>query len=392
MRIVDALGVIDKVLAPETAPQLLSTLGTVQWRRLQSSPNPSKAQLLGSDPRATLLQAFSLATDLTFHSANPLGEPPALTQHDSPESFRSMLQTFHERHYSVRFPGLRPFSQSLDGLCRALETIMHKPVTASAFWSIGGMQAPVHSDDHDLLVIQLLGRKTWLVSNQEPSLANTWEQIPSDPPKLVNPTRFDVEVGDVVYLPRGTDHCVEGNEESIHLSIGFTPLTLREAMIAVIDHLSDMDRGWRLTVAPFLAHHLVTGKWDNLPDTLSHAHQALGETLKAPDFIAAALQRRSSRAVSQLSPLITSSTTEVGLESTLAHKPNCTWHLCANNEKIDVAYPGGHLYIHRGAEAAVVYMVNTPRFKFSDIPGEMEVDVKRALAQRFVDEGLLEVV
>jgi len=392
MRIVDALAAIDRVLAPDTTPQLLSTLGSVHWRRLTHSANPRRTELLGPDPRATLCQAYSLATELTYHSANPLDEPPVLTAHHSAESFQAMISSFHDRHYSVRFPGLRLFSKPLDDLCRALESIMHKPVTASAFWSVGGMKAPVHSDDHDLLVIQLLGCKTWQVSEQEASLANTWERIPEGTPQLHNPTQFELTVGDVVYLPRGTDHAVEGEEESIHVSIGFTPLTVREAMIAVIDHLSDVDRGWRLTMAPFLAHHLITGQWDNLPETLLKAHSALGETLRSPGFIGAAMQRRSSRAISQLAKVPPGERVQVQLHSTLSHRVDSVWHLCANAATIDLAYPGGHLYIHRGAEPAVVYMVNTPRFKVSDIPGDIGDDVRLSLAQRFVDEGLVELV
>ena len=90
----------------------------------------------------------------------------------------------HERNYSVRFPELRPLSPPLELLARALEVLLHQPVTVSAFWSRGGMRAPVHFDDHDLLVAQLRGTKRWYVSSKPSELNNTWKSIPERAPDL----------------------------------------------------------------------------------------------------------------------------------------------------------------------------------------------------------------
>ena len=56
----------------------------------------------------------------------------------------------------------------------------------------------------------------------------------------------------------------------------------------------------------------------------------------------------------------------------------------------DFAYPGGHLYIHRGAEESVLYIANTARFAVRDIPGGLRDDARPSLARRFVEAGFLE--
>jgi hypothetical protein len=53
------------------------------------------------------------------------------------------------------------------------------------------------------------------------------------------------------------------------------------------------------------------------------------------------------------------------------------------------SHPGGHLYLHRGAERSLLYMVNTPRFRVRDVPGEVADDVRLSLARKLVEIGFL---
>jgi hypothetical protein len=392
MRLPDASALLDALLAPSGTQDLLSGLTDRGWRRLPAAATPARLGLLGTDPAATLTSAFAIATDLTFHSANATAAAPPLTTRTNAEDFRALINTLHERHYSVRFPGLRPYAPALEQVCRALEALLHKPVTASAFWSRGGMQAPVHNADHDLLVIQLIGCKRWFVARAPSALETAWERIPGPSPSLGEHDTFEVAPGDAVYLPRGTVHAVEGAEESIHVSIGFTPLTVREVVLAAVDHLSDLDRGWRTTATPFLAQQVTSGQFGPLPDLVTRAVQALSEAVQAPDFIAAALQRRSARAVGYLAATPPTMRAALTLDTEIQQRAQSFCHLSANLEKIDVAYPGGHLYIHRGAETSVLYLVNTARFRVRDIPGDVDDAVRLALATRFCDAGILEPV
>jgi bifunctional lysine-specific demethylase and histidyl-hydroxylase MINA len=104
------------------------------------------------------------------------------------------------------------------------------------------------------------------------------------------------------------------------------------------------------------------------------------------------MQRRSARAVALLDALpAPDSTPPVNLDTVLIQRDTAFCYLTANSEKIDFSYPGGHLYIHLGAQQSVVYMVNTSSFAIRDIPGDIDDDVRLSLAIKFLEVGFLVV-
>lgn len=388
----EAQQVLAQFLAPLSVNEFLDRGLTGGFRKLDHDGASSRSELLGADPEATLAGAFHLAPELTYHSANATGAAPSLKDVTGAEDFRGRIRAFHDRNYSVRFPDLRPLSPELDRVARALEAVLQQPVSASAFWSRTGMRAPVHYDDHDLIVVQLRGTKRWYVSSEPSQLFNTWKGISGNPPDLGAHHVVDVKPGDLMYLPRGTFHTVDSDSESIHLAIGFTPLTLRELMIAALDHLSDLDPGLRETAGGRVAYQLRDGRVDMLAPATGAAAARLLEAVRAPGFLNAALQRRASRAIGSLAALPRpTAVPAIGLDTVLAHADRAVSHLTANAETIDFSFPGGHLYIHRGAQDAVVFITDTPRFRVRDIPGDVADDVRIALATRFFEVGFLTV-
>jgi hypothetical protein len=387
----EAQRTLQQLLAPLTLDEFLDKTLTGGCHRIDGAGAAGRAALLGPDPRAVLAEAFHLAPKLTFHSANPSGPAPSLEGVADARDFRTRIDQFHARNYSVRFPELRPLWPQLDRVARALEHMLHQPVTTSAFWSRGGMRAPVHYDDHDLLVVQLLGDKHWYVANTS-ELPNSWSRVP-ETVELGPHTTFDVHPGDVVYLPRGTLHSVTSDAESLHLSIGFTPLTLREAIIAALDQLADVDQTLRTTFGGRLAYQLRGVGVERLAAPVLDGVERLRAACRTPGFLAAALQLRSSRVVATLAALpAPAQPRALDLDTELTQTELAFCYLTANPDRIDFSFPGGHLYLHRGAEPALLYMVNTPRFRVRDAPGEMADDVRLSLAAKLVEIGFLKPV
>jgi len=391
MLLEESCRLLDRFLFPLTLADFLDDALKGGFRKISGNGLAPRIELLGPDPVSVLLKAFHLAPALTFHSANPLGSPPSLLSIPDEDTFRRRIEQFHSRNYSVRFPELRPLSPALDALARALETVLHQPVTTSAFWSRGGMKAPVHCDDHDLIVVQLRGAKRWYLSNQPSELNNPWKSIAVSAAVLGAHEILDVVPGDLLYLPRGTLHSVESATESLHLSIGFTPLTLRDAMIAALDHLSDLDRNLRMTVGGRLAFQLRGDGLDTLLPSIVDGLTRLSAACKSPGFFAAAMQRRSARTVALLRPLPrTDSPPRVMLDTVMRHGDTSFCYLTASAETIDFSYPGGHEYIHLGAAESILYIVNTPRFRVRDIAGEIDDAVRISLASRLLAIGFLQ--
>ena len=178
----------------------------------------------------------------------------------------------------------------------------------------------------------------------------------------------------------------------MHLALGFTPLTVRQTLIAALDHLSDFDRRWRMTIGGSLSLQMQGGAMERLESLAVEVSAQLLAALRTPGFLAAALQRRSSRTIGSLAPLPRPQALPgLTLDTDLVHTPQAFCYLTANPEKIDFSYPGGHIYIHRGAQESVAYIANTRRFRVREIPGDVENEVRLSLATRFLEIGFLEV-
>jgi hypothetical protein len=394
MMLPQAQRVFAEFLAPLGLDEFLDQGLAGGFRSVPHGGNAARLELLGPEPEALLAGAVHLAPKLTYHSANALGPAPSLAGVTDAADFRSRIAAFHALNYSVRFPELRALAPAADRVARALEILLHQPVTVAAFWSKSGMRAPVHYDDHDLIVVQLKGAKRWFVTKTPSVLPNAWKGVSGDAPELGDHHVVDVRPGDLMYLPRGTFHTVDSETESLHVAIGFTPLTVREALIAALDHLSDLDPGLRATLGARLGYQMRGAGLERLTPPVADAAARLAEAVRAPGFVGAAMHRRSSRVVSgfEAGPRPPAgSAPKIGLDTLLRQRPGAFSHLTGSAETIDFAYPGGHLYIHRGAQAAVVFVADTAEFRVRHIPGDLDEAVRIALATRFVEVGFLEV-
>src|SRR5262249_36156892 len=160
--------------------------------------------------------------------------------------------------------------------------------------------------------------------------------------------------------------------------------------IAAVDHLSDLDRGWRTTIGGRIAYQLRGGGAEKLMTPVAEAAAALLAACRTPGFVSSALQARSGRAIAAPTALPgPGAGAALTLDSELIQNELAFCHLTASPDRIDVSYPGGHLFVHRGAQACVEYIVNAQRFRVRDVPGEVGDDIRLSLVTRFVEIGFL---
>lgn len=389
-----AEAIFQRVLDPMPLDTFLDDILGKRFIKLEGPLQDNRrAGLMGPEPGRVLLDGFAhIAPKITCHAAAPLGPPPAVGPAADAAAFEAKIAAFHALGYTVRLPEIRALAPELDEFLRAMELVFHQPVTAEVFWSRGDARAPIHHDDYDIIVIQLKGRKRWFISTDVSALPNAWKNVPDAPPRLDRFAEVGVEPGDLLYLPRGTTHRVDALSDSLHVSIGFVPLTLREAIIACLDHFSDIDRPLRETVGTRAGAQIAASDFGDLPARVREGLARFSTRCEADAFIAEAMQRRASHVIGDLGKLATQ-TARVALApyTRLRHSRLGVCHLSGNAAKIDFAYPGGHHYIHRGVEQAVSFIARTPDFRLRDIPGSIGDDIRVALVEKFVASGFLEV-
>jgi ribosomal protein L16 Arg81 hydroxylase len=137
--------------------------------------------------------------------------------------------------YTIVIDGVERYVRAVASLTQAIEVELNFPVQVNAYITPPASQGLVpHYDDHDVLILQILGSKTWhLYDGVIPP-----REIQRDKDKAIQaddlapPTDLRLEAGDVLYLPRGRVHAAETNsEQSIHLTLGIHAPTL--LMLAV---------------------------------------------------------------------------------------------------------------------------------------------------------------
>jgi JmjC domain len=131
-------------------------------------------------------------------------------------------------------------SQPLTALCDGLADLFSTYPLVNAYVSSGAEDGfGLHWDDHEVFVLQIAGRKRWQIYHRsvEAPLIRTADAM--RPPEKDEPV-FDslLEIGDLLYLPRGWWHAPRGiGEPSMHLTISLpvpTGLDVIDWMVSTV--------------------------------------------------------------------------------------------------------------------------------------------------------------
>ena len=119
--------------------------------------------------------------------------------------------------------GLHRFWEPLRRFVRGLETSLGHPCQVNAYFTPPGAQGlKIHSDSHDVFVLQAFGSKRWEVHAPD----GVWDLV--------------LEPGDTLYMPKGTPHAATAQDTlSGHLTIGILTTSWRQAITGVVRELLD---------------------------------------------------------------------------------------------------------------------------------------------------------
>jgi hypothetical protein len=123
-------------------------------------------------------------------------------------------------------------------LLATLETELGILVQANTYLTPRGAQGfPVHYDNHDVIIVQCEGRKRWRLYDAPKPLPMRGERFEAAATKAgPKSAEFVMEPGDALYVPRGLMHdaIAEGDELSLHVTIGFHAVRWSEVLLEAI--------------------------------------------------------------------------------------------------------------------------------------------------------------
>jgi bifunctional lysine-specific demethylase and histidyl-hydroxylase NO66 len=141
--------------------------------------------------------------------------------------------------------GLERYVPAIASLAHAIEVELNFETQVNAYITPPESQGFLpHYDDHDVLILQIQGSKTWHVyelADVSPRDLRRRDAFVA-PDLLPLPSHLRLEAGDVLYLPRGRVHAAEANAEpSIHLTVGIHAPTVLTLVTQALTALSLRD-------------------------------------------------------------------------------------------------------------------------------------------------------
>jgi ribosomal protein L16 Arg81 hydroxylase len=284
---------------------------------------------------------------------------------------------------------------SLANLCRSLERETSARFQANIYLTPHNAQGfRRHYDAHDVFVVQLEGSKLWRVYDTPVQLPLPGE--PFDPrdfdidPDAKPTMEFELEAGDVFYLPRGIMHdAVSTKKASLHITVGtFGPSwvqLLLEAVAKVGVHHPEMRMSLPMGFAqPGYDRAKAKETFDQL----------MAIVAKEADFDAALdhfaddlVSSRHSLLVGQLQQVLR--LPDLSLESEVGARANLLFHLRTDDDYVYVSCYGSNLRMPVHAAEPLEYALENERFRVADLPGDLDDEGKLVLIERLISDGLV---
>ena len=128
------------------------------------------------------------------------------------------LMRLHDEGATIVLQGLQRYWTPVSDLVAELELELGHPCQANAYLTPPGAQGfAVHTDSHDVFVLQTHGTKLWEIHGDG------------------GPGELLLEPGVVAYLPTGTPHAARAQEAvSLHLTIGINQVTWRQLVSRLV--------------------------------------------------------------------------------------------------------------------------------------------------------------
>ena len=98
-----------------------------------------------------------------------------------------------------------------------------------------------HFDTHEVIILQIEGSKEWDLYEDHPTQYPKLEHHDSFDPQQMTPTKFTLNKGDLLYIPRGIWHsAITVDEPSLHLTIGLPCRTRTHFLRWAIEEMYDL--------------------------------------------------------------------------------------------------------------------------------------------------------
>jgi hypothetical protein len=284
---------------------------------------------------------------------------------------------------------------ALTSMCRGLERELSFPLQANAYLTPARAQgAKYHYDTHDVFVLQITGSKHWTMYGTPVELPLPGQDFDPKSHERGAPTmEFELQPGDVAYIPRGVVHEARSSEElSLHITVGVLCYRWADLLLEFVAEASLKDPAFRRGLPPGFSRHDINR---------SQAQEIFANLLKrlaaTPDC-SSSLDRFSERWLSACPPLLTGQMgqmellNQLSIGSIVGARSSAVFRLQKDEASISIHAFARQIRFPVHTEDALRFALNHSRFSISDLPGNLDENGKLVLVRRLIREGLMVVL
>jgi ribosomal protein L16 Arg81 hydroxylase len=332
--------------------------------------------------------------DVTLKNASRQVEPGEYTLADDVLDVAKIYQLFEEGS-TITLAYLDTVVPALTLFCRSLEKEFSFPFQTNIYLTPPGAQgARAHYDTHDVFVLQVTGSKKWTIYGTPVESPLRGQDFDPDIHQRGAPTlEFQLDAGDVAYIPRGVVHDAHSTETiSLHITAGILRYTWADLLLEFVAGACLNDPAFRKSLPPgFALPGFDTGAME---ETLRNLLQ---QVVPKSDF-QAALGRFVDEFISSCPPVLEGQMSQLAaldhltVDSVVGARLGAIYRLQARSgDCASVECCGRKMTFPPHAGETVRFALSNPRFAVRDLPGNLDDSGRLTLIRRLIREGLVEI-
>jgi lysine-specific demethylase/histidyl-hydroxylase NO66 len=397
------------LIAPHTAADFFERY----WQEsalLIKRGEPSRHQtLLDTSGAANVAAILAIVNQLPAEAVDVIGRiktSAADGESKAGKADNDSLLDWFANGATIRVKAIQLFCEPLGKLCRTLEEQLGFPVRANLYCTPANSRGfDLHFDTHEVLVLQLTGKKQWQVFAPTGRLplefvpplpfetdreelkrardAQAAGQTDIDESNLGPPVlQAQLEPGDCLYLPRGFWHRAEAQDyPSVHLTIGLHVLTWLDLFSVALGQVANRNEELR--------HALPLGLAGNVSNT-AKLETEFNKRMQL--FVRDALLPA---AVNEIGASFARSRNTAGneaaVESTTKLERNgvLRFYLAADGKMAGLACDQKEFWLPHGFAPALRFVAEQSVFSPEEIPGPTTNAAKLVFARQLLRDGFV---
>jgi hypothetical protein len=204
---------------------------------------------------------------------------------------------------------------------------------------------------------------------------------------------FELEPGDVAYIPRGVVHEARSSENlSLHITVGILCYRWADLLLEFVADASLKDPAFRRGLPPGFARE------DSDRSRAQEIFGSLLQRLATNSDCASILGRFADRWISACPPLLNGQMGQLALqdqlriESVVGARSSAVFRILKDGSSTSVHSFARKIGFPAQAEDALRFALNRSRFSIRDLPGILDDSGKLVLIRRLIREGLMVVL